>query len=277
MIIGCQSCIIGFAPKYVVYGVAVSKLADSLSRLSRASPVPMGFRATSAPRPAPMLLLGQLPHVSKELVEAVKAGNLDAVIVETGAQGTDSQSLSKLSKALTSTPWGVFWDSGSVENAASLAKAGADFVIADSASAPAAILDEKRLGHVLVVDKGLADGMVIAVDSLGVNAVLLKPGFVEASFLTIGDVLACQRVSRLVRKPVLVTVSLDLKAADLQALVGVGGKGVVVRLPDREAVRRAAEMKSVLGTLSAAKREAGGAIVPSVAPEPSHDEGEEEP
>ncbi|MBI4287703.1 MAG: hypothetical protein HY671_04640 [Chloroflexi bacterium] len=253
----------------------MSKLIDSLSKLSKSSPTPMGFRAASLPRPAPMLLVGQLPRVNKETLDAVKGSNVDAVVAELEAQGSDPQALSRLNKLLAHIPWGVWWTAGIAEDGAALAEAGADFMVADLASTPAAILAEKRLGHILAMDQTLGDGMVAAVDALGTNALLLRAGFEDASFLTIGNLLACQRVARLQRKPLLVSVSLDLKAADLQALVGAGIKGVVVRLPDKGAAQRAAEMKNVLGTLSAVKKEAEEVIVPRLASEPSHeDEGE---
>lgn len=253
----------------------MSKLIDNLNRLSRASPAPMGFRAVVSQKPQPVLLLGLLQGADTGLAEAVKDIGLDAVIVEEGKQRFEPQALARLKKAVDPLPWGISWTKGPVGDVSSLVETGIDFIVAGAYITPAAVMTEKRLGTVLAIDPSLPDGMLAAIDALGVNAVYVQAGFEDSAALTLGNLLVCQRVSRLLRKPLLVGISQELKGPDLQALVGVGVKGVVVSLPDRSAVSRVAEMKNVLGTLSAAKRESEVAVT-RLAPEPPRHEGEEE-
>lgn len=253
----------------------MSKLIDNLNRLSRVSPAPMGFRAAVPQKPQPALLVGLLRGADTGLADAVKDVGLDAVIFEEGKQRLESQALGKFKKALDPLPWGIWWTKGHVGDVSSLVETGVDFVVMGADEAPAAVTAEKGLGTVLAIDPSLSDGMLAAIDALGVNAVYLQAGFEDSTALTVGDLLVCQRVSRLVRKPLLVGISLELKGPDLQALVSVGVKGVVVSLPDRPAVSRVGEMKNVLGTLSAPKRESEVAVT-RLAPEPHRHEGEEE-
>lgn len=253
----------------------MSKLIDNLNRLSRVSLAPMGFRAAVSQKSQPVLLVGLLSGTDKGLLGAVEESGLDGVIVKEGGERLGPQGLASVRKALDPLPWGIWWAKGPIGDASPLVESGVDFVVAPADVAPATVLAEKRLGTVLAIDASLADGLVAAIDALGVNAVFLQAGFEESSTLTIGNLLVCQRVARLLRKPFLVDISQELKGPDLQALVGVGVKGVVVSLPDKSAVGRVAEMKSLLGTLSAPKRESEVAVT-RLAPEPRRHEGEEE-
>lgn len=251
----------------------MSKLIDSLRRLSRASPSAIGFRPASAPRVAPMLLLAYLPRASGEALDFIGQGGLDGVIVGTEKPAVEAQALARVAKAAGATPWGVFWAGGMAKDGAWLAEAGADFVVAEAATAPGAILQEKRLGRLLAIEASLSDSLVRAIDALEVEAILLHTGFEDAPFLTISHLLHCQRVAGLLRKPLLATISPALGAADLQSLVGVGIKGVVVKLPDKEAGARLQELRRTLDGLAPLKR-VGGEVValPGISPEPSETE-----
>lgn len=254
----------------------MSKLIDNLRRLLRTSPSPIGFGRASLPQPAPMLLLGHLPQVNDEILDLVSNSGLDGVIVGKEAQNADAQVLARLAKAVGPMPLGVFWTGATDKDSTSLVEAGADFVVADAATAPAAILHENRLGHLLAIDTDMPDNLVRAIDALPAEAVLLRTGFETASFLTINNLLACQRVASLLRKPLIATVSPVLNTTDLQALVGVGIKGIAVKLADKETFTQLAELKHTLEKLSAPKSQANEVIIPQLNPAPSQPEEDDD-
>lgn len=255
----------------------MSKLIDNLRRVFRNSPTPMGFRSASTPLPTPALLLGYLPQDNKEIMDSIENSNLDGLIVDMGSKGINAQDLGKLSKSFGSIPWGISWGDSKFENGDSLVKAGADFIIANTTSTPAVVLQEKQLGHILAIEPDIPDSMARAIDSLGVEAVLLQNGLNDCPVLNISHLLVCQRISSFLRKPLLARVSPELTSADLQSLISVGVKGLVITLTDKKVFTRIPELKNILGTLSAPKGGLGEVTIPRISPEKPQPEEDEEP
>lgn len=255
----------------------MSKLIDNLRRVFRNSPTPMGFRSASTPLPTPALLLGYLPQANKEIVDSIGNSSLDGIIVDMGAKGISAQDLGKLSKSFGSIPWGILWVDSKFEDGDSLVKAGADFIIANITTTPAAVLQEKQLGHILAIEPEISDSMARAIDYLGVEAVFLQNGLNDRPVLNISQLLVCQRISSFLRKPMLASVSPELTPADLQSLISVGIKGLVVKLTDKKVFTRIPELKKILGTLSAPKGGVGDVTIPRINPEKPQPEEDEEP
>lgn len=237
----------------------------------------MGFRSASTPRPTPALLLGYLPQANKEIVDSIGNSSLDGIIVDVGAKGINVQDLGKLSRSFGSIPWGVLWTESKFEDGASLVEAGADFIIANTTTTPAAVLQEKQLGHIMAIEPDIPDSTVRAIDSLGVEAVFLHKGLDDGPVLYMSHLLVCQRISSLLRKPLLVSILSELNSSGLQALVGLGVKGLVVKIADKKAVTRITEMKNILGTLSLPKSAANEVTIPRITPEKPQPEEDEEP
>jgi len=255
----------------------VSKLIDNLRRVFRTNPTPIGFRSGTSPHPTPALLIGYLSNTNREIIDSIGKSNLDGIIVEGGAKGISSQDLSKLSKSFGSIPWGIFCTSDRYENGDSFVKAGADFIVADTTSTPAAALLQKQLGHILAIEPDIPDSMARAIDSLGVEAVYLPNGLNDCPVLNIGNLLVCQRISGLLRKPLLASVSHELTSTDLQSLISAGIKGMVIKLADSNILVRIPEIKNILGTLSAPKTGGGEVTIPRINSEKPHPEEDEEP
>lgn len=255
----------------------MSKLIDNLRRVFKTSPTSIGFRSASSPRPAPALLLGYLSLSNKEILDSIGNNSLNGVIVDPGSKGIDAQELGKLSKSLGSIPWGISWGDSKFEDGATLADNGVDFIVGKLSTTPAAVLQEKRLGHILAIEPDIPDNMARAIDSLGVEAVLLYKALDDVQILNINHLLVCQRISNFLRKPLLASISPELSSTDLQALVTVGIRGLVIKLADKKVFTRILELKNILATLSMPKGGLGGVTLPGISPEKPQPEEIEEP
>lgn len=255
----------------------MSKLIENLRRVFRASPTPIGFRSVSSPGPAPALLLGYFSFSNKEILDSIGNSSLDGVIVDPGSKAINAQELGKMSEYFGSIPWGISWGDSKFEDGATLADNGADFIVAKSSTTPAAVLQEKRLGHILSIEPNISDSEARAIDSLSVEAILLHKGLDDVEILSINHLLVCQRISNFLRKPLLAAISPELTSADLQSLISVGIRGLVIKLADKKVIARIPELKNILGSLSAPKGGAGEVTIPRVSPEKPQSKEDEEP
>jgi hypothetical protein len=184
----------------------MSKFIDKLNSIASGGLAPMGFRAAGT-KPRPRMAL--VAHTA-----AAKAAGADAVLV----------SVSKsLKKPKSDIPWGGWLKEVSREGVKRMGEGGADFVVFPAASVSSAILEEE-LGKVVEVEATLDAGLLKAVDDLPVDAVLIAG---EKPSLTWHDLMLFRRGANILTKPLMVVVSPDITASELQALCEAGVAGVV--------------------------------------------------
>ncbi len=190
----------------------MSKFIDKLKQLATGGTTPMGFRAANA-KPRPKMLL--VAHTTA----SAKATGADAwllTIPKTGA---------RLPKAKSTLPWGGWLKDVSAPVLKKLGEGGADFVVFPAGSASKPILEDEKLGKVVEVEADIEAGLLKSVDGLPVDAVLVKG---EKASLTWQDLMLFRRAANILTKPLLVAVSPDITASELQALCEAGIDGVVV-------------------------------------------------
>jgi len=252
----------------------MSKLVEKLERLSAGKGQPLGFTAAAArTKVAQMVLVASLPEGDHDLVATAVEGGADALLIRAGEVGEE---LSKLGKEAKGIPWGVAMGVVSKEQAEAVAEMGCDFLVFASEAA-AGVLDVERLGRVLQIDPALSDSLMRAVASMAVDGVLVDAEQEQAQ-LTVGQLMAYERLAGLVDKPLLAAIPAGMPAADVEGLWQAGVRGVVVDMAAAPK-ERLAELRAAIASLPAMRKRPGGrlsAVVPHPAEWPPAEPAEEE-
>jgi hypothetical protein len=214
----------------------------------------MGFRAVGG-KPKPRMVL--VAHVVGVGTKPTVAG-ADAVLVSIPKAGAKSPQT--LAKAAPDIPWGGWLDEVTGPAIKKLGEGGADFVVFPAASVSQAVLEEEKLGKIVEVEAALDAGLFKAIDDLPVDAVLIAE---EKPSLSWQDLMLFRRGANILSKPLLVAVSPDVTASELQALCEAGVGGVV-------AGGKWAELRKMIDKLpspKAAKRRRVEPLVPRISSE----------
>ncbi|MDO8491283.1 MAG: hypothetical protein Q7T04_04640 [Dehalococcoidia bacterium] len=259
----------------------MSKLIEKLERTTEAQVMPLGFGAARArQKSAPMLVIARLSGPESKTIKSVQ-DVADALLAPVGSwDKTGTSQMRHLAKAAGDTPWGVVAAGLTSQNVATLVELGCDFVVFGESETQAAVLDSEKIGKVIEVDASDADSLLRVVERLQVGAVMSSLG--EMSSLTVHQVLVCQRVAALVRKPLLVPAPADIAAPELQALCRAGVRGLVVDAEIENGRELISKLKESIASLPAQKKTSGEkfhATLPSIsepAAKPEEDDEEEE-
>lgn len=239
----------------------MSKLIEKLEQASRGAAQAMGFKTASAPSSQSMVLIAALPmndlHRGAEIVES----QVDALVAY--VENPETESLGQIARVAGDVPWGLWLEQVTVEGIKQLEEAGGDFLIFEPANAPAALLQENKVGKVLKVDPVQQDSLLSAVGELAVDAVLIDVAK-EGQGPTVSHLMYCQWIASVISKPLLMAVPSDLAEGDLQALWEAGANGVVVKV-EEEPKKRLLDLQQMIKTLPSRtkkQRRQGVALLP---------------
>lgn len=220
----------------------MSKFIDKLVRASMGGQ-PMGFRAAAVPKPR-LLLIASLAQAGIEPLADYVAG-ADAALLAVSKPSSGAKNLKKACQAVSDIPWGGWLRDVGREGIGKLVEVGGDFVVFPAATA--SLFEEEKLGKVLEIEPSLDEGLLKAIDDLPIDAVLIAEE--DKEFLTWHHLMLFWRCANLISKPLLVSVPPDVAAKELQALWGVGVRGVVVQVSIDQPKGRLAELRQVIDKL----------------------------
>jgi hypothetical protein len=196
----------------------MSQFIDKLKSVSAGGLPPLGFRAAGAKSRPRMVLVA---HIAEPGTEPDFSG-ADAVLVSVPKAGAKSPKT--LFKAAPHIPWGGWLKGVGRQEVQQLGELGADFVVFPVSSVPRAILEEEKLGKIIEVEPAFDASLLRAIDDLPLDAVIVageKPSF------SWRELMLLRRGANMLSKPLLVMVSPDVNAEELQALCEAGASGVV--------------------------------------------------
>ena len=258
----------------------MNKLLDLLDRIREGAPAPLGFGVTRPEKLPGMALIGLVSqNYAKGMALVVKQG-LDAAMVA-GADGPEG--VKQVVEGLEGKPWGARVTSLSQEEAQAYQDNGSDLLVFPLEGTAASALANEEIAHILCIEPNMEDRELRAVSSLPVDCYLL-PLSQTGDSLTLSDLAAVGSVSRRSDKFILLEVSRQPNAKDLEALRDIGVQGLVM---DVGAVPAKAlkELKAALMEMPRATYKRRGrtlAILPGSAsslpsePEPQEEEEEED-
>ena len=218
----------------------MSKFVDKLHNLSKTSVSPIGFHAAaSEAKSSSMLLVAGLSGVVARDVEAIAGSNVDAGLIL--SQSFKRGGLKRMIKAMGDIPVGVVVKGAYKEKMDELIGSGCDFVVFDMRT-PVAILEKEEVGKFLMIEPSIDRGLVRAVGTLDIDGLFINVG--EEPFITVEQVLVCQRFSELLDKPLLVALPSIITSAELSNLWKAGVDGIVV--PPAQPVEAFSNLRGML-------------------------------
>ena len=220
----------------------------------------MGFNPDSRAEdsnPDMVLVAMGLPRGAASKVKAMKEAS-DAFLEGPGA--VDKLDVNQVAQRMGKDVWGVRVSGLDAAQARSLIDGGCDFIVLDSLTTEAAVLNEEELGIVVTVGSDLGEQETRAVSELQVDAVLFSPAQRDLP-LTVDKLIDIQRVLGAVDAHFLVEAPIGMGAADLEVLRNMGVAGIIA---DASAPEIVVELRSSIDGLPRRKpRPArGDALVP---------------
>jgi hypothetical protein len=212
----------------------------------------MGFRAAIAAAPKPkMALIARVESTENMAQLADHLTAADAVIVAQIGVGK-----------VPGVVWGLWSDDLNRQQIKAAAEAGADFIIL-SLNLEFGLPGIEKMGKILLAESSLSDGLIRTINELPAEAVLLAG---EEGAITWHQLMLCQRVSDLLIKPLLVTVSASVGGDELRALWKAGVDGVVTSVKTAKSAERLKELRQVIdkSDFAARPRKKMAAIVPRI-------------
>jgi hypothetical protein len=191
--------------------MTMSKFIDKLNSIASGGAAPMGFRVAGA-KPRPKMAL--VAHVAAE----AKADGADAILLAV------PKATRSLKKPKAKVLWGGWLKEVSAAEVKRLVEGGADFVVFPAASVSSAIIEDEKLGKIVEVEADIEASLLKSIDDLPIDAVLIAG---EKPSLSWQDLMLFRRGANVLSKPLLVVVSPDVTASELQALCEAGVAGVV--------------------------------------------------
>jgi hypothetical protein len=248
----------------------MSRFISQLKQVSQGITQPMGFKAASTGQSqTKMLLVAGLAKAGPDKLPDYVAGADAGLII---AAGTDSgaRAIKEAAATVSDIPWGGRLEGIGAEGIKQIAGAGGDFLVLPAAGGILAELEDSQVGMVLEVEMSLEESLLSTVSRLPVDAVLIAAGPLEGPFLTWHRLMHLQRCADLLTKPLMVSIPLNLTAAELKALWDTGVDGVVVEVGAKQPAGGLSELRRAIdGLPPAAKRRRGkrAALLPYTTPE----------
>ncbi|MFC1957939.1 hypothetical protein ACFLVQ_00020 [Chloroflexota bacterium] len=129
--------------------------------------------------------------------------------------------------------------------------AGCDFVVFPAGKTPLALFQgDGEPDKILEVEISLDESLLRAANKLPIGAVLITDGQGEIGPLTWHHLMLFRRFTDLLSKPLLVSVSPDITAGELQALWEAGVDGVVVEVEVGQSQVRFKELGQIIDKIT---------------------------
>jgi hypothetical protein len=221
----------------------MSRLIDLLNSVSKAMPLPMGFRTTQAALAQPrILLIASLPDLDSAESLAKYTDGADAVLFRLAKSSMSATALKKIVASLPDIPWGKWLENTYNKKKETPVNGGCDFAVFSSSSPLSYKPQDNNIGKILQVESALGDGLLRAINDLPVDAVLNTDVCEAGDSLTWHHLAQLQRLANLLAKPLLASVPLNVTAGELKELWEAGIEGAVVEVGGEQP---AGKMKSL--------------------------------
>jgi len=254
----------------------MSRFIEILKQASQIESQPIGFKRDKVFSKPKLTLIARLNMADidsfVEHLPWVDAGLL------TIKQNSDFNIVKKMAKSIKNIPWGVWLESTSRGGIKKAVETGCDFAIF-SPEIPFETINDRDIDKVLFIKGLLESGLLETLDDLPVDAVIMSDERIKGVALTWRQLMLYRYFAGILRKPLLVFVSPDIKSGELQSIWETGVSGVIVEdVPEKSAdvYKRLRKVIDGLTPPSKSMRTRSRAIVPKLGEElaPITDEDE---
>jgi hypothetical protein len=227
----------------------MSKLGERIRRAVQADSKPMGFAAVAhAPNPAVLLAVSFSAPAADRAAQALAQGADTCLFALSEIKPSELEAIVKVAGDAPCGVWPRQLDAQVVEE---LSQAGIDYAVFDPEAARAAALLDSHLGYVLAHERDLADIHVRALQSLPLDAIFLSRW---QEPLTVRGELDLIRVASLSNTPIMLTLSPNSDAKELECLRDAGVAIVSVDCDRKEALETLPALRKAIDTLPPRRR-----------------------
>jgi hypothetical protein len=203
----------------------MSKFLDRLERIKNGASTPLGFGAAARAEKLPgMALVGLISRDHAAGVGTVAGLAPDAALLA-GLSGPPA--LKELCAPLSSVPWGGRVSSLNEAQAQDYRDSGCDLLAFSLPDTSVAAIASDEVGRILLVDPGIEERELRAIESLPVDVLLLLMRNVSGPW-SLRDLATIGAISHRVSKYILVEVSHPPSQKELEAIRDIGVHGLVV-------------------------------------------------
>jgi hypothetical protein len=207
----------------------MSKLIEELQKVDRTSSQPIGFMTSRQVTAGPRLRL-IAAAVPEENIAAEFVDGADAALLLPGKTRPSVTSIKSSVEPFGGIPWGIYLKDVNSGTISSLTKEGCDFFIFPAASQVSAITSDDDTGKIIEVESSLDDGLIRAINSLPVDAVMLSDTLDKKSPLVWHKLMVFQHLTNLITKPVIISVTPEAAESDIKALWEAGADGIITEI-----------------------------------------------
>lgn len=191
----------------------MSKFIDRLKQVIQPPPPPMGFRPKNVEDFRPKIqLVARLHNYKPSQIDSLTAA--DAFII------SEPETLKN------DIPYGLWLDTGTVEEVNKAIEKGADFVVFPASGD--ILPSDKKIGKILKLNPSVTDVLLRTTNDLPLDAVLIDEDNDSHSIIDWQKLMLSRRFTSMLTKPVLVPVSLTVTATELQLIWDAKISGVLV-------------------------------------------------
>ena len=247
----------------------MSKLIDLLEKAGQQVPARMGFGPPVGQdrHGSQIILVARVLSDNLAANPGLGEANADAFLV--GPNSADDATIDVIAATFEKRTWGVRLSEFSAAQAGRLAAKGSDFIVFESMSTQASVLNEEDLGVIATLDASMGDEAIRALSELPLGAALFKPSLSELplSFETAIDL---QKVLGVLSRPLIVEAPAGIEQREIELLKNIGVSGLVLDLDTKDDIDRIAKTQKAIEGLPRPKsrRTLGDALVPTAAAEP---------
>lgn len=256
----------------------MSRLIEEFKKASKTETPAMGFRTARSAAPVPKILLIASLEAKAIKSQADRLGGAHAALIRFGGAGLTAKSTQTIVSSLPDIPWGFYLGDDDGKKAATLIKAGADFVVFPAVSPVSTAPGDDKTGRVLQVESSMDDGLLRAVNDMPVDAVLVADTYENGSPLVWHQLMIYQHLANFISKPLIVPVPVVVAEVELRALWEAGADGVLVETADAGAdgLKTLRQAIDNLPPRSARKRGKAEALLPRLPGETGAEPPDEE-
>lgn len=241
----------------------MSKLAERIRSALRVESAPIGFGAATRASNPSLLLAAFLPSPSPEAAKEAADNGADTCLL--AASEPQDKQVKRLVETLGKVPCGLHVPQVDSEAAAHLTELGVDYAAFAPETALATAFLNSDLGHVLSLESDLPDIYLRTLETLPLDAILLPQW---EGPLTVRRQMELQRINGLARKPLILPVSPQVTAAELQMLRQAGVIAVGVEAAGKGFLDTLSSLRKLIDELPSRPRrreEHAEAILPNIA------------
>ncbi|MDD4876352.1 MAG: hypothetical protein PHQ86_04380 [Dehalococcoidales bacterium] len=236
----------------------MSKFIDKLNRASTTNTQSMGFRTAQPISKKPkILIIASLNQANIDNAANCVTG-ADAGLLHLSDLSSAANAIKEISQTIPDIPWGILPEKIDRE----IVTSNCDFVAFSAVSTPLVVLQDNKLGKILILEESLNDNLVRTANELSVDAVLIDSKYEEKSFLTWHHLMLFQRFAGMLTKPLLATVPPDITANELYILWEAGIDGALINIEARKSTNSLKDLSQAISNLAFPLQRKQGKAVP---------------